>query len=106
MQRTYNCAVELALDVLGAKWKPVILAHLKQAPLRYGELRARVPRMNDKMLTQRLRELTAAGFITRHGARYTLTAEGEQLRPLLDALHRWGLARARAHGIVLVAERV
>jgi DNA-binding HxlR family transcriptional regulator len=63
--RLYGCPVELTLDLLGGKWKTVILARLKQAPLRYGELRSVVPGLADKMLTQRLRDLEKAGFVER-----------------------------------------
>lgn len=104
MERTYNCAVELALDVLGPKWRPVLLAHLKEGPFRYTELAARVPHMSDKMLTQRLRELTELGFVTRDGAHYLLTAEGARLGPVLEALHGWGLAIARERDVTLVSE--
>src|SRR5688572_12262304 len=53
LARVYSCHVELALEILGGKWKPVILAHLKEGPLRYGELRTRIgSRLSDKMLTQ------------------------------------------------------
>ena len=104
MERKYNCAVELALDLLGAKWKPVLLAQLKQGPFRYSELAARVPNMSDKMLTQRLRELTELGFIRRVGLRYALTKEGERLRPVLDALHSWGVEIASERGVAFVSE--
>ena len=52
-----SCPVELSLTLISGKWKPVLLAHLKEGPLRYGELRKLVPRLSDKMLTQRLAEL-------------------------------------------------
>ena len=96
--RVYSCHVELALDLLGGKWKPVILAHLKDGPLRYGELRARLsPRLSEKMLTQRLADMKAQGMIVRRKrgrrgspATYCLTARSERLRPALQALHDWG----------------
>lgn len=97
--RAYGCAVEFALDVLDGKWKPVILARLKDAPLRYGELGRRIPGLSDKMLTQRLRELEDDGLIVQEdggdGARrYALSARGATLRPLLQSLHDWGRASA------------
>lgn len=52
----YGCPVELSLDVLGGKWKSVILARLKDGPLRYGELRTLVSGLSDKMLTERLHD--------------------------------------------------
>ena len=95
LSRTFSCPVELALEVLGGKWKPVILAHLKEGPKRYGELRARVPRLSDKMLTQRLHDLEELGLIERARTTYRLSARGESLRPVLESLHAWGRA---SHG--------
>ena len=90
MKQTYNCPVELALEVLGGKWRVVILAHVKQGPLRYAELRRRIPRMSEKMLSQRLRELVSAGLLQRHAGAYRLTARGNRARTALGALHAWG----------------
>jgi DNA-binding HxlR family transcriptional regulator len=87
--------VELTLDLLGGKWKTVILARLKNRPLRYGELRRAVPGLTDKMLTQRLRDLKDAGFVERAGrsdgqVHYRLTALGQSLGPALEGLYAWG----------------
>jgi DNA-binding HxlR family transcriptional regulator len=48
LRRQFSCGVELTLSIMGGKWKPVILAHLKQGALRYGELRALIPGLSDK----------------------------------------------------------
>jgi DNA-binding HxlR family transcriptional regulator len=97
LQKTFGCPVELSLDVLGGKWKPVIMARLKEKPLRYGELRQLIPALSDKVLTERLRDLELRGLVRRDNASaggketvYRLTALGETLRPLLDALYAWG----------------
>jgi DNA-binding HxlR family transcriptional regulator len=100
LKKTYGCPVELSLDLLGGKWRTVILAWLKEAPHRYGELRQRMPGLADKVLTQRLKELEAFGLVEKRavsGGRrpvylYELTASGESLRPVLDALYAWGSA--------------
>jgi DNA-binding HxlR family transcriptional regulator len=103
LSRNYSCPVELSLDFVGGKWRTVILAWLKEAPHRYGELRMRIPGLADKVLTQRLKELETLGLISRRPARgervkqtqtYELTARGETLRPVLDALYEWGSAMA------------
>jgi len=101
MSRPYHCPVELAVDVIGGKWRPVILAHLKEGVHRYGELRRRIPDMSEKMLAQRLRELQADGLVERIDRQakpahvdYRLTEEGESLAPVLQALYDWGAARA------------
>jgi DNA-binding HxlR family transcriptional regulator len=97
LRRKFSCHVELALEIVNGKWKPVILAHLKQGSLRYAELRALIPALSDKMLTQRLKDLEELGLVARHkrggrGARsqYELTPRGASLRPALQALHDWG----------------
>lgn len=99
MHTKYNCPVELALDQLSAKWKTVLLAHLKQGPMRYSELRTRVPKMSEKMLTQRLRELVEIGFLEHEGNLYRLSAKGQRLRHVLDALYQWGRSIADEEGI-------
>lgn len=53
------------MDVLNGKWKVVILARLKDRSYRYGELRALIPAMSDKMLTERLKDLENAGLVKR-----------------------------------------
>ncbi|ANN16514.1 HxlR family transcriptional regulator [Amycolatopsis orientalis] len=104
--KRYHCAVELAVDVLGGKWKPVILSHLKEGVHRYGELRRRMPGVSEKMLTQHLRELEADGLVRRESldgrvprVEYRLTEQGERLRPALQALYDWGIQRAADTGI-------
>ena len=102
--RLFGCPVELALSLIGGKWKTIILARLKQGPLRYGELRRMVPDLAEKVLTQRLRELEADGFITRvstaggRATRYSLSDHGRSLSPALEALYTWGEHAARETG--------
>jgi len=89
--------------VLGGKWRVVLLAHIKQGAQRYADLRRLVPRMSDKMLTQRLRELLDAGLVRRQGAAYVLTARGESARTTMDALYAWGEALASELGVLVEA---
>ena len=102
-----ECPVEIALELLGGKWRAVILAYLKEAPRRYGELRALIPRLSEKMLTQRLRELEEAGLVERQpeGAFHVhrLTARGESLRPVLEALYALGERLAEEDGIAVAS---
>jgi DNA-binding HxlR family transcriptional regulator len=97
LHRKFNCGVELALEILSGKWKPLILAKLKGRTLRYAELRARIPAISDKVLTQRLNDLEELGLVARQkrGGRgapssYRLTARALSLVPALEALHAWG----------------
>jgi DNA-binding HxlR family transcriptional regulator len=108
MTTRYHCPVEATIDVLGGKWRPVILAHLKEGAHRYGELRRRMPDVSEKMLTQRLRELEADGLIVRDDHRtvpphveYRLTEEGQSLSSVLTALYEWGTARAARTGLTI-----
>ena len=91
VSKIYGCPVELALDMIGGKWKTVIVARLEQGPMRYGELRRAIPNLSDKVLTERLRDLEGRGLVI-HGAdgRYALTERGLSLAPALQALFDWG----------------
>ncbi|WP_063011264.1 winged helix-turn-helix transcriptional regulator [Nocardia kruczakiae] len=105
-QRRYYCPVEVTVDLIGGKWKPVILAHLKEGVRRYGHLRRAMPSTSEKMLVQQLRELEADGLVSRTvfdtvppQVEYDLTAEGRSLVPVLTALYEWGEKRCERTGI-------
>jgi DNA-binding HxlR family transcriptional regulator len=104
-QRLFGCPVELALSLIGGKWRTILIARLKQGPLRYSELHRMVPDLADKMLTQRLRELEGDGFVKRIPAarggamRYELTERGRSLSPALEALYSWGQLAADESGV-------
>lgn len=109
MAKRYHCPVELAVDVIGGKWRSVILAHLKEGVHRYGELRRKMPDVSEKMLVQRLRELEADGLVERRDlggsaphVDYRLTEEGRSLTPVLQALYDWGAARAERTGVPII----
>jgi DNA-binding HxlR family transcriptional regulator len=103
--KRYSCPVELTADILGGRWRTVILARLKEGAHRYGELRRLTPGISEKMLSQRLHELEADGLVIRrdHGTvpprvEYDLTDEGRSLAPILQAMYDWGAARAARTG--------
>jgi DNA-binding HxlR family transcriptional regulator len=107
--RIEDCHVKTAIDVIGGKWKPLILYALKQDSLRFGELRRQVPGSTHKVLTEQLRQLEADGIIERTsvassppGIEYSLSAYGATLRPVLKALAEWGM-RHREKGRVVHA---
>ncbi|MCM3922944.1 helix-turn-helix transcriptional regulator [Frankia sp. AiPs1] len=97
-ERIYHCPVEVTMEVIGAKWVPVILARLKENDqLRFAQIRRLVPGITEKMLTQRLRELEGVGIVDRTlvsstppHVEYRLTAEGRSLAPVLQAMFDWG----------------
>lgn len=106
LAKLFYCPTEFTLDVLGGKWKTVILCYLKVRPCRYSELRQLVPKLSDKVLTERLQELCAAGLVVREKKRgtkgsevYVLTAKGNSLRQLLTDLYKWGVANAKDFGV-------
>src|SRR5437763_595097 len=95
--RQYNCPVEAALDVIGGKWKVLIICWLKEGVHRFRELRRRIPGVSERMLTQQLRELERDGIVHRKvfpevppKVEYSLTDFGETLRPLMVLLNEWG----------------
>jgi len=104
MSASYNCPVEYALDLLGGKWRVVILARIKGGGLRYAELRRLVPSMSEKMLSQRLRELVESGLVEQHDGVYRLSARGESARAVLSALYDWGRATAKDAGVSIEGE--
>jgi DNA-binding HxlR family transcriptional regulator len=64
-----DCPVAATLEVIGGKWKPLILFHLRERPLRFSELRSVVPQATQKMITQQLRELERDGILHQKGLR-------------------------------------
>lgn len=95
--KSYHCPVEAALDVIGGKWKPLILWALGDNVMRFSELQRALPGVNTKMLTKQLRELEEDGVIQRRvfaevppRVEYTITDFGKTLIPILQALCTWG----------------
>ncbi|THB65027.1 MAG: transcriptional regulator [Desulfovibrio sp.] len=107
-EREYSCPVELAIQVIGGKWKPVILWHLgEESVLRFNELRRIMPTVTQKMLTRQLRELEADGLVHREvyaqvppKVEYSLTPVGKSVMPIMRDLCQWGRdfeSRLKAH---------
>ena len=95
--KTYHCPVEAALDVIGGKWKPLILWHLGDTVMRFNQLQKELPRVNSKMLTKQLLELEEDGVIRRMvyaevppRVEYAITDFGKTVLPILDELCTWG----------------
>ena len=92
-----NCPVEATLELIGGKYKALILWHLSQGILRFSELRQVIKGATPKMLTQQLRELEANGLVHREvypvippKVEYSLTETGRSLMPVLVAMRDWG----------------
>jgi DNA-binding HxlR family transcriptional regulator len=91
------CAVTATVEVIGGRWKPTILFHLKDQPRRFNELRRLVPGITQRMLTLQLRALEQDGVVSRtvHNnvpphVEYSFTRKGLTLGPILDAMEAWG----------------
>lgn len=101
LAKRFSCPTEFAIEVLGGKWKTVLLGFLKERPMRYGDLRRLLPALSDKVLSERLRELEEAGLIERRldVALYRLSDRGRTLAGVLTALYDWGVENADAFGV-------
>ncbi|MCY8523520.1 winged helix-turn-helix transcriptional regulator [Bacillus atrophaeus] len=96
-KKKYNISVEATLEVIGGKWKCVILCHLTHGKKRTSELKRLMPDITQKMLTQQLRELESDGVINRivynqvpPKVEYELSDYGRSLESILDSLCTWG----------------
>lgn len=96
-KQPYSCGLGPALDVIGGKWKALILWEIHAEPRRFGELRRRVPGISEKMLIQQLREMEADGIVHRKvfhevppKVEYSVTEFGASLDDALAPLADWG----------------
>jgi DNA-binding HxlR family transcriptional regulator len=91
------CPVETTAQLIGSKWRLLILRDLLGGTKRFGELRKSVGAISQKVLTAKLREMEQQGLIVRRvypevppRVEYALTETGESLRPIIDAMWAWG----------------
>ena len=103
---SYMCALALCMDLIGGKWKIIILWYLYHGPLRFSAIQRILGGITQKMLTQQLRELEETGLVHREvypvvppKVEYSLTKEALQLFPALEAMRAWGRGYADARGI-------
>lgn len=105
--KIYPCTVSLAMDLIGGKWKTVILYHLKVGSKRYSELLKEMQTVTEMTLSLQLKQLEKDGLINRevYGQKpplkvvYSLTAFGKTLIPTLDAILAWGNEIAEDRGV-------
>jgi DNA-binding HxlR family transcriptional regulator len=105
--QSYSCGLEAALDVIGGKWKVLILWQLHPQPCRFGELKRLVPGISEKMLIQQLREMEADGIVHRKvyhevppKVEYSLTVFGVSLNEVLTPLCEWGSKHMKRIGAI------
>lgn len=94
---TFSCPVEATLDLVGGKYKALILWHLIDNTLRFNEIGKLIPKATPKMLTQQLRELENDNLVIRKvypvvppKVEYSLSDFGRSIIPILDAMCKWG----------------
>lgn len=100
-----GCPVEVSLDVIGGKWKGVIVFHLLQGTQRFNQLQRLLPGISQRVLTKQLRELESHGLVVRTvhpvvppHVDYALSDLGRQLAPVIAELKVWGQAFLQAGG--------
>lgn len=100
--REPECRADLTLEVIGGKWKAVILWHVHGKTRRFNELQRLMPGVTHKVLAQQLRALERDGVISRTvyaavppAVEYALTERGRTLWPIVDALCEWGREQLR-----------
>ncbi len=110
--KIYYCPMELALDLISGKWKPLLLDHLRRGSLGFEELSHLIPLATRRMLAKQLRELEKDGMVERKETdelpppiEYQLTATGVRLAPVLDHLRELGRILAEDSEIVFQEPR-
>lgn len=97
------CPVELTLNIIGGKWKGIIINLLSERPVRFNEFKRLIPGITQRMLTLQLRELEKDGIVKRMvhpntmpmKVEYSLTDQGESLSPIVQSLMIWGMEYER-----------
>ena len=106
-KESYNCGFEVTLEVVGGKWKGLILWHLyEKGILRYGELFKAIPDITQKMLTQQLKEMEKNNLINRKvynqippKVEYSLSEDGKKLGEIFILMKNWGVDYAEKNDI-------
>lgn len=100
-KKVYNIGVEVTMDAIGGKWKPIILCNLRHGDKRPSELQRLIPNISQKMLTQELKELVNTNIVDRHiynqvppKVVYSLSDYGQSLGTILHELCSWGTMHA------------
>jgi DNA-binding HxlR family transcriptional regulator len=106
VKETDVCPVEYTLEVIGGKWKCVILWHVRKRVRRFNELRRLLPEATQKVLTSQLRQLERDGLISRTvyaeippRVEYSITEYGASLSPILELMCHWGLQHRENHSV-------
>ncbi|NIJ45480.1 DNA-binding HxlR family transcriptional regulator [Wenyingzhuangia heitensis] len=108
--KIFSCPTSTAMELIGGKWKGVILFHLISSKKRYNELRKEIPLLNERTLSMQLKQLEADGIISRKAyykkpplkVEYALTKFGKGLIPILEMITEWGIIAAQEKGEFII----
>ena len=99
-----SCPITATMSLIGGKWKVVILWYLKDAPLRFTELKKKIPECSLKMFNDTLKELTTDGLIKREvfaevppKVEYSISEYGKSLLPIIVSMRQWGVQHLVKH---------
>jgi len=99
-----ECPVTATLQLIGGRWKTIILYCLSSGTKRFGEIAVRIPDISRKVLTEQLKELEVDGLILREQFKempprveYSLSAMGRSLSPVINELEKWGMENVLAN---------
>lgn len=102
-----TCNMTYAVQMIGGRWKILIIAALEKAPKRYGEIKKAIPGITERMLTLQLREMEDDDIVKRTAfpevpprVEYELTASARELLPICNYLHEWGTRHRSVHQIL------
>lgn len=111
--KLFPCPTSAAMELIGGKWKSVILHHMIDGKKRYNELRKEIPTITERTLSLQLKQLEIDGLINRKvfikkpplKVVYSLTTFGKTLIPLLQAITEWGITAAYEKGKFVEREK-
>jgi DNA-binding HxlR family transcriptional regulator len=105
----FHCAMDVAMNFIGGKWKTVVLWYLKNDKKRFAELNKLIPQMTERMLSLTLKQLEEDGLVLREvyttkpplKVEYSLTDLGKSCIPMLDEIANWGIMMSKTKGKVI-----
>lgn len=111
--KLFPCPTSAAMELIGGKWKSVILVHLINEEKRYNELRKEIPTITERTLSLQLKQLEADGLLSRKvytkkpplKVVYSLTKFGKTLIPVLEIITEWGITAAYEKGEFVEKEK-
>ena len=97
LRKIFKCPISATIELIGGKWKTIILYSLSTGTKRFGEIAVRIPNISRKVLTEQLKELESDGLVQREQYNeipprvdYSLTDMGKSLMPLFREMEIWG----------------